>query len=363
MILIENKKKASWLSVQSSPFTDEAELQSLLLSNPELLPLVQFGLAEKPVRFFVKEVELEAGYVDLLGFSEDGSVTIVECKLARNDESRREVIGQLLDYASDLYQWSYEELQEVCEGQEISGGQLDCDLAKLICERAKDAELDDGTVRNRIGRHLREGTFRLVVVVEGLRPSLKRIVSYIGRPGSSGMNLCLLELRQYAQEEGRIIVPILHGGQSIDREPPTVDDPKLEAWREILRQTRERLSEKTLPHKMRWYPPKKPVGSWDNGYYFQAETDDQSVCLWAEPGGLRLWAYIWRKRSPYTVESIGSVLGEITESESVNDEGGVSSVAASWSQFEKVGESKFVSDLASLFLRLCEKFGDPAFRG
>jgi len=361
MILIERKKEKTWLSVQSLPFTDEAEIQSLLLSNPELLPLVQFGLAEKPVRFFVKEVPLEAGFVDLLGFSEDGSVTIVECKLARNDEARRTVIGQLLDYASDLYQWTYEELQEACEGQELSEGHLEDDIAKLVCKYAKDSELSDGIVRSRISKHLREGAFRLVVVVDGLPQSLKRIVSYIGRSASSGLNLCLLELQQYCQEEGRIIVPILHGRESIDIEQKA-DEEKLNTWWDILRQIRERLSEKSLPHKMRWYPLKKVVGKSYDGYYISAtiaqENGSRYVNLWAEPEGLKLWASV--SVPEFAFKSIGPILGEMTGRESEDWGGGeVGSIAGSWSQ---LADSQFVDDMASLFLQLCEKFGDPSFQ-
>jgi len=49
-----------------------------------------------------REVALDAGYVDLLGVTPDGDITLIESKLKANPEIRRHVVGQILAYAATL---------------------------------------------------------------------------------------------------------------------------------------------------------------------------------------------------------------------------------------------------------------------
>ena len=55
-----------------------------------------------PPRTVGREVLTAAGLIDVLYVSPAGLVTIVETKLWRNPEARREVVGQILDYAKEL---------------------------------------------------------------------------------------------------------------------------------------------------------------------------------------------------------------------------------------------------------------------
>ena len=52
-----------------------------------------------------------AGCVDALYINPLGQITLTEFKLWWNLQSRREMIGQILDYAKELASWSYEDLQ------------------------------------------------------------------------------------------------------------------------------------------------------------------------------------------------------------------------------------------------------------
>jgi hypothetical protein len=48
--------------------------------------------------------------IDALFATPDGRLALLEVKLWRNPEARREVIGQVLDYAERLTRWNYETL-------------------------------------------------------------------------------------------------------------------------------------------------------------------------------------------------------------------------------------------------------------
>ena len=48
--------------------------------------------------------------VDDLYVDSNGVLTIVECKLIRNHQATREVLGQILDYAKEIVKYDYKEL-------------------------------------------------------------------------------------------------------------------------------------------------------------------------------------------------------------------------------------------------------------
>ena len=73
---------------------DEGWLQSLLFETPEILPVGEFDQAFAPPTPLCRELPTAAGPIDLVYMSEQGRLSIVECKLWRNPEARREVMTQ-----------------------------------------------------------------------------------------------------------------------------------------------------------------------------------------------------------------------------------------------------------------------------
>ena len=90
---------------------DEATLQELLFDHPESLPIAAIDPAYADSVPVCRELSVPAGSIDALYVNALGRLTLCEFKLWRNPQARREVIGQILDYAKDLASWSYEDLQ------------------------------------------------------------------------------------------------------------------------------------------------------------------------------------------------------------------------------------------------------------
>lgn len=86
----------AWTQPETSSYKDESHLQEVLASHPSQIP----GVAEGSVA--IREFSTSAGSIDICVLGSDGSVTVVECKLEKNSEKRRMVVGQLIDYASAL---------------------------------------------------------------------------------------------------------------------------------------------------------------------------------------------------------------------------------------------------------------------
>jgi hypothetical protein len=91
---------------------DENRIQELICAHPEILPVNEIEPIFSPLISIGREVPTKAGFIDNLYLSPQGYLTIVETKLWRNPEARREVVGQIIYYAKDISKWSFKELED-----------------------------------------------------------------------------------------------------------------------------------------------------------------------------------------------------------------------------------------------------------
>ena len=86
----------------------EAWLQASLFAHPECLPVREIDPHIGELIPVCIELETGAGPADILYVTPTGQIVLVETKLWRNPEARREVVAQILDYAKELAGWTYE---------------------------------------------------------------------------------------------------------------------------------------------------------------------------------------------------------------------------------------------------------------
>lgn len=94
--------------------------------------------------------------------SANGDITIIECKLATNDEAKRKVIGQVLEHAAFLWQMSYEELDNRVRQR------LGRSLSEAVTGAVADPDWDEEAFRQSLSTALAEGSFTLVIAVDGI---------------------------------------------------------------------------------------------------------------------------------------------------------------------------------------------------
>ena len=112
-IAIRSATTGAWRLVESADYDNEAELQKLLAESPSLIPVDEIREGISPLVVAVREFGLPgSGSTDLLAFNADGDVAVIECKLAANQEIRRKVVGQILEYGAYLWGMTYEEVDE-----------------------------------------------------------------------------------------------------------------------------------------------------------------------------------------------------------------------------------------------------------
>ena len=170
MIISNNGQK-----IEQIDYKDEDELQALLFEHPELLANEGSDLYS-----IMREVQTEAGRIDVLAMSASGEVTIVEVKLGRNAQSRREVLAQIIDYISALSDYSYYRLDEATKGN----------LGRAIADFENAEELP-----RKIEDNLRNGLVRLIIAVDEINDDLRRLVEFM--TNHTNLRVDLIEVKKY----------------------------------------------------------------------------------------------------------------------------------------------------------------------
>lgn len=221
-ILIRSNETKKWNFAESVRPKAEAELQKLLANSPSLIPVDEIREGVSSLVFAVCEFGLPgSGNTDILAFSADGDISIIECKLATNPESKRKVIGQILEYAAYLWKMSYDKVNDRI--QSLKGK----NLSDLVAE-AVAGGWDEENFRNSIKQSLESGSFILVIVVDEINENLKRTIRYINECSKSAFSLHALEMQRFQADVVEILVPHLYGASL----KPTTTETGRKKWTE-----------------------------------------------------------------------------------------------------------------------------------
>jgi hypothetical protein len=158
----------------------EHVLRDLIHDNPELLPVHTLDPSFGRVFTVAREFGIPGvGFVDVLLADERGRLVVVECKLWRNPQARREVVGQILDYARELSRFGYEDLQRQIAIATKGRGNALYDMA-----REAGSTLEEAVFVDRVARDLGAGRFMLLIVGDGIAEGTRRIGEYLrDQPG------------------------------------------------------------------------------------------------------------------------------------------------------------------------------------
>ena len=149
----------------------------------------------------LKEVELPgSGIIDLVGIDADGNIYIIETKLAKNPEAKREVIGQVLEFAAFLQDKEISWIEEITLKQTQS---------TIVQHFEKAPDWDISSFMQNLQDNLKNGTFKLFIVVDRMNPALQKTIN---RMKDHGEEIYALELNYFNNKTGtEILVPNVHG--------------------------------------------------------------------------------------------------------------------------------------------------------
>jgi hypothetical protein len=181
----------------------ESAIQALVQQHPSCLPIAEIDpMFCGPVPICM-ELNTPAGPIDNFMVTPSGLPVLVECKLWRNPEGRREVVGQILDYAKELSRWSSSDLQrEVSRRVRREGNPL------LELVREAGHEVDEIGFNDALTLNLRRGRFLLLIVGDGIREGVEAITEYLQAHAGLHFTLGLVELPIFVAPSGqRLVVP------------------------------------------------------------------------------------------------------------------------------------------------------------
>lgn len=158
-----------------------------------------------------RELPVSAGRIDLVGVDVEGELTLCECKLAANPGVRREVVGQLLEYASSLRGTSFGDFADRFEAR------AGTPLVGAVSEIAGEG-FDEEAFESQIAENLDAGRFRLVIVVDKTSEALRQTVVYLN--DHLDAVVLALELAYLRDGEVEMLLPEVYGAESAERKKP-----------------------------------------------------------------------------------------------------------------------------------------------
>lgn len=175
----------------------EADLQQLIAENPQLLlsspnegQRLYLLRREQPVRDAPDGPALFS--IDHLFIDQDGLPVLVEVKRSTDTRIRREVVGQMLDYASRMRAWSASELRSSASLLDVPD-----DLWAAL----------DG--------NLKAERMRLIFAADSIPDSLASMIDFLDR-SMDAIEVCGVEIKRYVSEDGAELISstIVGGGNS-----------------------------------------------------------------------------------------------------------------------------------------------------
>lgn len=195
--------------MQHVPFGDkrlsESDLQQLLHACPDTLPIEEIDASFGPVVSLGREINR----IDNLLISAEGRITIVETKLWRNPESTRKVVAQILDYATAMTAWSYEDFEAQCRRAESPAPLGKKSLFEFVSDAFPESDLDEAMFIDQVQRTLRTGRFMLLIVGDGIRENLEQILEPLHRLPQHLFTFALVQMRffDHPTGDGFLVVP------------------------------------------------------------------------------------------------------------------------------------------------------------
>lgn len=183
---------SSVLTVKAA--VSEDFIQDLVHRHPAALPIEEIDAAFAEAIPVCRELNTPAGPIDNFLVTPSGLPVIVECKLWRNPQARREVIGQVLDYAKELSRWTSADIEREAARRGVPS------LIDLV--RAHDPVVDEAAFHDGLTTSLVKGRCLLLILGDGIRQGVEAIFDHLQTQGALQFSFGLVEFPVYQLPDG-----------------------------------------------------------------------------------------------------------------------------------------------------------------
>ena len=203
------------VEMSEESYGSEADFQELLAKYPNLLAGDQIN-DEEPRRWLLisREAALpseENGSnrwsVDHLFLDQDAIPTLVEVKRSSDTRIRREVVGQMMEYAANaIVYWPIEEIQKKFELTCMDRGQD----ANFVLKKFLQEEINPDDFWTKVKTNLKDSRVRMLFVADKIPPELRRIVEFLNKQTDPAKVLAV-EIKQYSGNNMKTLIPRVFG--------------------------------------------------------------------------------------------------------------------------------------------------------
>ncbi|MDI9365462.1 MAG: hypothetical protein QM541_10955 [Flavobacterium sp.] len=203
------------VEMNESTYLTEDLLQKLLADYPALISGSQIN-PERPRRWLLISREFgvpdekdtgQRWSLDHLFIDQDGIPTLVEVKRSTDTRIRREVIGQIFDYASNAV--SYWTIDEIIYRFEESCKVTNLDPSTVLNEFLQD-ETDSSSFWEITKTNLKAGKIRLLIIADTIPKELQRIIEFLNEQMNPA-EILGLEIKQFIGQDLKTLVPRVIG--------------------------------------------------------------------------------------------------------------------------------------------------------
>ena len=224
------------MAMDETAYDSERLLQELLARHSDLLAGEQINV-DDPRRWLLVTREMSVpGEVDGAGrwsldhlfLDQDAVPTLVEVKRSSDTRIRREVIGQMLDYAANaVVYWPLEEIRSKFERRCESTGEDPNDvLADFLGE---DHSIDE--FWQAVKTNLQAGRIRMIFVADSIPAELRRIVEFLNEQMDPAEVLAI-EVKQFVGKDVKTLVPRVLGQTESARQRKASSTSRGKRWDE-----------------------------------------------------------------------------------------------------------------------------------
>lgn len=199
--LLARRDDEPWREPDSSGYQSEAVLRYLIAAHPELIP----GITHAAV--VCTEFQSDVGPADVLVIDSDSRLTIVECKLAANPGIRREVIEQVLDDASRIWEMPIDAFED-----------------RWIARTGASpftGDADGLQLRENFALCLAASRFTLVLAVDQINGDLKRIVQFVNQVTGPETGVVAVQFLRSTERDLEILIPETFGSELVEKKAKT----------------------------------------------------------------------------------------------------------------------------------------------
>lgn len=203
------------IRMEETHYATEELLQDLLSDYPDLLAGDQMDRSTPRKWLLIKQemgVPDEDGAsnrwaLDHLFLDQDGIPTLIEVKRSTDTRIRREVVGQMLDYAANaVVYWPVDTLrarfETDCERNGISPEDL------VSARFGESGDVDD--LWGKVKTNLQAGKVRMVFVADSIPKELRRVIEFLNDQMDPA-EVIGVEIKQFAGEGLKTLVPRVLG--------------------------------------------------------------------------------------------------------------------------------------------------------